>query len=63
MIGPALEEIADNLSDQLTVAGSISTTTRQHPLNSVRGIPTLMLLKTATSLTKVGALPKVSELG
>ena len=60
MIGPALEEIADNLSDQLTVAKiNIDDNPATPAKFGVRGIPTLMLFKDGdVAATKVGALPK-----
>ena len=60
MIGPALEEIADSLSDQLTVAKLNIDATPSTPAKiGVRGIPTLMLFKDGdVAATKVGALPK-----
>lgn len=60
MIGPALEEIADNLSDQLTVAKlNIDDNPATPAKFGVRGIPTLMLFKDGdVAATKVGALPQ-----
>ena len=60
MIGPALEEIADTLSDQLTVAKlNIDDNPATPAKFGVRGIPTLMLFKDGdVAATKVGALPK-----
>ena len=60
MIGPALEEIADSLSDQLTVAKLNIDDNPSTPAKfGVRGIPTLMLFKDGdVAATKVGALPK-----
>ena len=60
MIGPALEEIADTLSDQLTVAKlNIDDNPATPAKFGVRGIPTLMLFKDGdVDATKVGALPK-----
>jgi len=60
MIGPALEEIAADLKDKLTVA---KINIDDNPLTpskyGVRGIPTLMLFKDGeVAATKVGALPK-----
>ena len=59
MIGPALEEIADTLSDQLTVAKlNIDDNPATPAKFGVRGIPTLMLFKDGdVAATKVGALP------
>ncbi len=60
MIGPALEEIADSLSEQLTVAKLNIDDNPSTPAKfGVRGIPTLMLFKDGgVTATKVGALPK-----
>ena len=60
MIGPALEEIADTLSDRLTVAKlNIDDNPATPAKFGVRGIPTLMLFKDGdVAATKVGALPK-----
>ena len=60
MIGPALEEIADTLSDRLTVAKlNIDDNPATPAKFGVRGIPTLMLFKDGdVDATKVGALPK-----
>ena len=60
MIGHALEEIADTLSDQLTVAKiNIDDNPATPAKFGVRGIPTLMLFKDGdVAATKVGALPK-----
>ena len=60
MIGPALEEISDTLSDQLTVAKlNIDDNPATPAKFGVRGIPTLMLFKDGdVAATKVGALPK-----
>ena len=62
MIGPALEEISDTLSDQLTVAKlNIDDNPATPAKFGVRGIPTLMLFKDGdVAATKVGALPKLS---
>ena len=60
MIAPALEEIATEMSGQLTVA---KMNIDDNPLTpqkyGVRGIPTMMLFKDGqVAATKVGALPK-----
>ncbi len=60
MIAPALEEIASEMSEQLTVA---KMNIDDNPLTpqkyGVRGIPTMMLFKDGqVAATKVGALPK-----
>lgn len=59
-IGPALEEIAAEMSDTLTVAKINIDENPQTPTSyGVRGIPTLMLFKDGqVAATKVGALPK-----
>ena len=59
-IGPALEEIANEMAGELTVA---KLNIDENPLTptkyGVRGIPTLMLFKDgAVAATKIGALPK-----
>lgn len=58
-IGPALEEIAEEMSG-LTVAKINIDENPQTPTSyGVRGIPTLMLFKDGQiAATKVGALPK-----
>ena len=58
-IGPALEEIAEEMSN-LTVAKINIDENPQTPTSyGVRGIPTLMLFKDGQiAATKVGALPK-----
>jgi thioredoxin 1 len=60
MIGPALEEIAADLSGKLTVAKLNIDDNPSTPAQfGVRGIPTLMLFKDGeVAATKVGALPK-----
>ena len=59
-IGPALEEIAAEYSDKLTVAKVNIDENPETPTRyGVRGIPTLMLFKDGQlAATKVGALPK-----
>jgi len=59
-IGPALEEISDEMSDKLTVAKVNVDENPQIPTRyGVRGIPTLILFKDGqVAATKVGALPK-----
>lgn len=59
-IGPALEEIAEEMDGRITVA---KLNIDENPLTptkyGVRGIPTLMLFKDGqVAATKVGALPK-----
>lgn len=60
MIAPALEEIAGDLGDRITVAKlNIDENPSTPSKYGVRGIPTLMLFKDgAVAATKVGALPK-----
>jgi len=60
MIAPALEEIAGELGDKVTVA---KLNIDDHPVTparyGVRGIPTMILFKNgAPAATKVGAAPK-----
>jgi thioredoxin 1 len=60
MIGPALEEISDEMSDRVTIA---KLNIDDHPETpgrlGVRGIPTMMLFKDGELVaTKVGAAPK-----
>ncbi len=59
-IAPALEEIAAEMSDTLTVAKINIDENPQTPTSyGVRGIPTMMLFKDGqVTATKVGALPK-----
>ena len=60
MIGPSLEEIAEELGEQVTIA---KLNIDEHPdapaKYGVRGIPTMILFKGgAPAATKVGAEPK-----
>ena len=59
-IGPSLEEIASEMSGQLTVAKiNIDDNQKTPSQYGVRGIPTLMIFKNGqVAATKVGALPK-----
>ncbi len=59
-IGPALEEIAEEYGDKLTIAKVNIDENPETPTRyGVRGIPTLMLFKDGQlAATKVGALPK-----
>ena len=59
-IGPALEEIAAEYADKLTIAKVNIDENPETPTRyGVRGIPTLMLFKDGQlAATKVGALPK-----
>ena len=59
-IGPALEELSDELADKVTIAkiniDENPTTPTQY---GVRGIPTMMIFKDGkVHATKVGAMPK-----
>jgi len=60
MIAPALEEIAGELGEKLTVAKVDIDSNPMSPTNyAVRGIPTLILFKDGKpAATQVGALPK-----
>ena len=60
MIGPALEEISDELGDKLTIAKvNIDENPDAPGQYGVRGIPTMILFKDGKAVaTKVGALPK-----
>jgi len=60
MIGPALEEIADELGEQVTIAKiNIDENPDAPGRYGVRGIPTMILFKNGQpTATKVGAAPK-----
>ena len=60
MIGPALEEIATELGERVTVAKiNIDENPSTPTKYGVRGIPTLMLFKDGqVAATKIGAKPK-----
>ncbi|MDJ0684457.1 MAG: thioredoxin TrxA [Alphaproteobacteria bacterium] len=60
MIGPALEEIAAEMSGKVTIAKLNIDDNPQTPSQyGVRGIPTLMVFKGGEVVaTKVGAMPK-----
>ncbi len=60
MIGPALEEIAAELGERVTVAKiNIDENPGTPTKYGVRGIPTLMLFKDGqVAATKIGAMPK-----
>ena len=59
-IAPALEELANELGDRLTVAKlNIDENPATPSQYGVRGIPTLILFKDGeVAATKIGALPK-----
>ena len=59
-IGPALEELAKEMGDKLTVAKVNIDDNPKTPMKyGVRGIPTLMLFKGGeVTATKVGAMPR-----
>jgi thioredoxin 1 len=59
-IAPALEEIATELADKVTIAKINIDENPQTPTKfGVRGIPTMMIFKDGqVAATKVGALPK-----
>lgn len=62
MIGPALEEISDEMSDQVTI---VKINIDEHPETpgkfGVRSIPTMILFKDGQAVeTKVGAAPKAA---
>ena len=60
MVGPILEEISDEMSDQVIIAKldidkEVNTGTKY----SIRGIPTMLLFSNGeVKYTKVGATPK-----
>ena len=60
MIGPALEEIAVELGDKVTIAKINIDENPDAPARyGVRGIPTMILFKNGSpAATKVGAAPK-----
>ena len=60
VIAPALEEIAIQLQDKVTIAKINIDDNPNTPQNyGVRGIPTLMLFKNGqVAATKVGSMPK-----
>lgn len=59
-IGPALEEISDEMNDQVTIAKiNIDENPNVASKYGVKGIPTLMIFKDGEiASTKVGAVPK-----
>ena len=60
MIAPILDEVAEEMSDSVTIAKlNIDQNPNTPPKFGVRGIPTLLLFKNgAVAATKVGALSK-----
>jgi thioredoxin 1 len=60
MIGPALEEISEELADKVTIAKiNIDDSPMTPSKMGVKGIPTLMLFKDGQLASmKVGAMPK-----
>ena len=60
MIGPALEELAGEMGERVTIAKVNIDDNPGVPMKyGVRGIPTLMLFKDGqVAATKIGALPK-----
>ena len=60
MIGPALEELSDELGEKVTITKlNIDENPNAPTQYGVRGIPTMILFKDgATAATKVGAAPK-----
>ena len=60
MIGPALEELSDELGQKVTIAKlNIDDSPNTPAKYGVRGIPTMILFKNgAPAATKVGAAPK-----
>ena len=60
MIGPALEEISDELGEKVTIAKiNIDENPNAPGKYGVRGIPTMILFKNGQpAATKVGAAPK-----
>lgn len=63
-IAPALEQIAEELADQVTVAKLNIEESQQTPTRyGVRGIPTMMLFRGGQMASmKVGAMPKAKIL-
>ena len=59
-IGPALEDIADEMGDKITIAKLNIDENPNTPQNyNVRGIPTLLIFKNGEVVAeKIGAMPK-----
>jgi len=59
-IGPALEEIADDMGDAITIAKlNIDENPSTPQAYNVRGIPTLLMFKNGEVVAeKIGAMPK-----
>ena len=59
-IGPALEEIADNMGNEITIAKlNIDENPSTPQAYNVRGIPTLLMFKNGEVVAeKIGAMPK-----
>ena len=60
MVGPILEEISDEMSDQIIIAKhNIDEQPNEATKWGIRGIPTMLLFKDGElKSTKVGATPK-----
>ena len=60
MIGPVLEEIAEDLSDKVLIGKlNVDENSQTPPKYGIRGIPTLMLFKNGEVVgTQVGAISK-----
>ena len=60
MVGPILEEISDEMSDQVIIAKlDIDKEVNTGTTYSIRGIPTMLLFSNGeVKSTKVGATPK-----
>ena len=59
-IGPALEEISEDIGDQITIAKlNIDENPNTPTQYGVRGIPTLLIFKSGEVIAeKIGAMPK-----
>ena len=60
MIGPVLEEVAEDLSDKVLIGKlNVDENSQTPPKYGIRGIPTLMLFKNGEVVgTQVGAISK-----